>query len=147
MQRNHKANGLRHSETETWVIGKIILNVPAMIWRVFKWWKFTLSKMLHTNIKTQKAFPQNFNARVLTRLCLLQMTCQPLWQMCIHPSSPTFPLTWQTISSIYVHSKHALQPLSCPDPLILRAVVLTLETYGKCVFFTCMYCIWLKIYF
>lgn len=57
VQGNQKAKSLSHSETERRIIEKIIFGVPAMIWKVLKWWKFP-SKILHTNITTQKTFPK-----------------------------------------------------------------------------------------
>lgn len=83
--RAYHARKQRHG-----VIEKIILNMPAMIWKVFKWWKFPFRNIAHKYQNT-KGFPNNINAQSLTCLCLLQMPCQPLWQICIHPSSSTFP--------------------------------------------------------
>lgn len=37
VQGNQRAKSLSRSETERWVIEKIISSVPAVIWKVFKW--------------------------------------------------------------------------------------------------------------
>lgn len=151
MQRNQKAKSLRHSETETWVIGKIILNMPAMIWKVFKWWKFPHSEeKCCTQISQHKSLSRNFRC---TDFDVSVFTPDDLSATLadVYSSKPphffTKQPTWQTISSVYEHSKHALQPLSRPHPVIPRTVMLTLESCLKCIFlYACMVFVWKYIF-
>ena len=58
VQGNQRAKSLSRSETEAQVIEMIILNMPAMIWRVFRWWKFSPPKDCTQISKQQKASPK-----------------------------------------------------------------------------------------
>lgn len=74
-----------HSQIpETWVIEKISLNVPVVIWRAFEL-RSPPCKMLQTT----KGSNKHVTAPILTYLCLLRITCQPRWQMRIHPKPPS----------------------------------------------------------
>lgn len=95
--------------------------------------KVSLQNIAHKYQNT-KGFPKNINAHILTCLCLLQMPCQPLWQIYIHPSSSTSASNLTGCISILCAFRTCpiYKVLAAPVPL-LRTVMSTVKTYDKCM--------------